>query len=105
MPKATASIPQTPPPVIARHRAAEAAITADVPHMTRAHLARCERLVADALATRSTTVAELSYRIGLMRETLSHEEASDFALGLINAIAEDVAALAAAPATCTAMAA
>lgn len=99
MPKATADIRHPVPPVIALHQAAEALIVADVPRITRAYLARCHRAVADALAARADSVAELAWRIEALRETLAHEEASDFALGLIDAIARDVAALAAAPRT------
>jgi hypothetical protein len=51
------------------------------------------RVIAVALAIRATSTDELAYRFNLLRDTLAREGASDFAVRLLDAAAQDVSAI------------
>jgi hypothetical protein len=93
MPQASTSIPQQTAPVIARHIAANVAVEFS-------SMAIARRLDRAAMGARAGSVAELTYRLDLLRDNLTHQEdASDWTLALLDAIRRDVAHLAATPAT------
>lgn len=92
MQELTNSAPPPVLPVIVLHEAAEALIAADAP-TTAERIEDCRGLLATALAVRATSTDELVYRFSLLRETLAREDGSDFSIALLDAIAQDVAAI------------